>query len=47
MIKIDVVKSKIQSSDMKVFIQNSDSLYISYFHHIIKTHTCQVYKRWT
>ena len=37
--KIDVVKSKIWSSDIEVFIQNSDGLCASYFHHMIKTYT--------
>jgi len=36
---IDVVKSEIKSSDIEVFIQNSDGLYASYFHYMIKTCT--------
>jgi len=37
-IKIDIVKSKVEFSDIKVFIQNSNNLCASCFHHIIKTH---------
>ncbi len=36
--KINIIKSE-EFLDIKVFIQNSDSLYASYFHYIIKTHT--------
>jgi len=36
--KIDIVKSEVESSDIKIFIPNSNSLYISCFHHMIKTY---------
>ena len=39
MIIINIVKSKMWFSNIEVYIQNSDSLYIGYFHHIIKTYT--------
>ena len=37
--KIDVVKSEVQSSDTEVYIQKSDGLCASCCHHMIKTHT--------
>ena len=36
--KIDIVKSEIKSSDIKIFIQDSNGLFTSYFHHMIKTY---------
>ena len=36
--KIDIVKSEIESSDIKIFIQNSNGLCTSYFHYMIKTY---------
>ena len=39
LMKIDVVKFKVQFSNIKVYIQNSNSLCICYFYYIIKTYT--------
>ena len=36
--KINVVKSQVQFLNIKVFIQDSNGLYTSYFYHMIKTH---------